>query len=152
MQVVYTNGWTWEQMRPHWPAVMQALRRREREGGAAEDIARRAENLFSGRERLWLILDEGEAVFLVTLTVETTRETGRRKAVLQTLTATDQGASMGLARKMDAGRTALAEIERWAAERGIDEIEMTGRAGLKRLMEPQGYRQEAVVMRKMVGG
>lgn len=123
-----------------WPAVKHFVERALAEGAgrlSADDVL---EHLRAGGMQLWaLVTEEGEPEVVAVLVTEMMQYPSKRVLDL---------ALMG-GDHMEEWLDALPVLEEWARGQGIDQIQVHGRRGWKRVT---GYPETAVVLVKDLGG
>ena len=132
-----TTDWAYERF--DWPAVMACIKtytdrfpNDANPTSVIEDVAR-------GRLTLWLVLDEAEKpVAAVLVSLDVIDATNWKRASVH-----GYGGTRGIE-----ALSLLPKIEAWARMHGADEIEAVGRAGWRKLLGAQGYREDAVILRK----
>ena len=152
MRIVDTSAWAWGDLQPHWPAIVHALKRRAERFPNDESLEMRVRHIIGGVDRLWLIFDEEVPIMALLVSIVTCEASGHRRLVIDGVGATPGADGVGFKRKIDECMPLVAEVEAWGAEQGITEVEIRGRRGWKRLFEPYGYGEAAVVLRKKIGG
>ncbi|BCH22470.1 hypothetical protein [Mesorhizobium sp. L-8-3] len=128
------------EMTPLWPDVIACLERYCRRFGTYETVSNIVRECAQGRRQLWLVFDEAGQVILTPITeIVTIDATGKKQLLL---------AEVG-GRRLRECMPLLKEIEEWAArEHGTTECQLVGRKGWKKLLEPLGYAEAAVIWRK----
>lgn len=128
------------EMAPLWPGIVGCLEKYCRRFAEEESVAHVLRQCAAGRRQLWIVTDESGRVILTPVTeIVTIDATGKKQLLL---------AEVGGERLAEC-MPFLSQIEAWAArEHGATEAQLVGRKGWKRLMEPLGYRETAVIWRK----
>lgn len=135
-----SSSLTADEMAPLWPDIVACLERYCQRFGAYETVSNIIRECAEGRRQLWLVADEAGRVILTPVTEIVTIDATRKKQLLL--------AEVGGQRLREC-MPLLKEIEEWAAqEHGATESQLVGRKGWKRLLEPSGYAEAAVIWRK----
>lgn len=131
---------TAEEMAPLWPGIVACLERYCRRFRDEETAGHILEQCAAGQRQLWIVTDETGRVVLTPVTeIVTIDATGKKQLLLAEVGGERLRECMPL----------LEKIERWAAaEHGATQSQLVGRKGWKRLLEPLGYRDTAVIWRK----
>ncbi len=140
LSIRLSSSITADEMAPLWPDIVACLERYCRRFASYETISNIIKECTEGRRQLWLVSDETGRVVLTPVTeIVTIDATGKRQLLL---------AEVGGERLRDC-MPLLKEIEEWAArEHNVTESQLVGRKGWKRLLEPLGYAEAAVIWRK----
>ena len=100
-----------------------------------------AEDVMSGRQQLWLILEGDEFRSFVTTEIKINDYTGHKTVHLVNL-AGEGGVDLV---------PLIGEIEKWAAEQGANEVIPICRIGFRKALEKLGYRIDVSLYRKEIG-
>lgn len=133
-----TSDWPYEKIKPYGEDITNAMKKIVARFPHDITINSLVENIASGKEQLWLILeDEKRFVAFVTSEIVIT-ETGRKRLLLLEL-AGEGGQTLA---------QMIKPIEIWAKDNGIDEICPVGRLGWVKAMKKLGYKAEVVKFTK----
>lgn len=128
------------EMDPHWPAILECLEKYCVRFASEETPQNMIKECAEGRRQLWLVFDDTGRVILTPITEIITISATEKKQLLL--------AEVGGIRLKEC-MVLLAEIEAWAKrEHDVEEVQLVGRKGWKRLLEPLGYAETAVIWRK----
>ncbi len=135
-----SSSLTADEMVPLWPGIISCLERYYRRFATYETVSNTIIECAEGGRQLWIVTDETGRVVLTPITeIVTTDATGKKQLLLAEVGGERLRECMPL----------LKEIEEWAArEHGVTESQLVGRKGWKRLLEPLGYAEAAVIWRK----
>ncbi|MGO4831302.1 hypothetical protein AB4144_03235 [Rhizobiaceae sp. 2RAB30] len=135
-----SSSLTADEMAPLWPGIISCLERYCRRFATYETVSNIIKECAGGGRQLWIVTDETGRVVLTPITeIVTIDATGKKQLLLAEVGGERLRECMPL----------LKEIEEWAArEHGVTESQLVGRKGWKRLLEPLGYAEAAVIWRK----
>jgi len=131
-----TSEWDYEAI--DWPNVMTCLRRYIERYPKEATIESIMKELILGYKELWIVRDDDRTVSVVLISFETVLATGHCRCNIWAFAGNDGVEALFL----------LPQIEEHAREKGAEEIRIFGRRGWKRLLAPQGYDEEAIVLSK----
>lgn len=138
MRIELTSDWTPERIASYGPEITTALRKLADRFPETFTVRSLADDLFSGRSQLWLILDGDKFMSIVVTEIKTTQATGH-KTVLLTGLAGEGGIDIC---------PLIGAIEAWAWSIGADEVCPVGRPGWKKGLAPLGYSADIIFYRK----
>lgn len=132
-----TTDWPFERIAPYGPQITAAMRQMAARYPNEISVEKMAEDLFSGKNQLWLILDGEEFAAFVTSEIKVS-ENGHKTVFLGEL----------------AGRGGvnlvpmIHPIEEWARSIGATEVTPLGREGWRKALAKAGYRPKFVLYSK----
>lgn len=131
---------TASEMAPLWPGIVACLERYCRRFADEETVGHILKQCADGHRQLWIVTDQAGRVVLTPVTeIVTIDATGKKQLLLAEVGGERLAECMPL----------LQKIEDWAArEHGATQSQLVGRKGWKRLLEPLGYHETAVIWRK----
>lgn len=138
MKIYNTQDWEPERVFRYGPEITAAMRKLVDRFPREVTMKSLAEDIISGRQRLWLVL-EGEDFRSFVLTEFKTTPATEIKTVYITAMGGDDGVN---------ATPLIAEIEAWAKAEGATQAKVIGRWGWKRPLAQEGYNMDAVVYRK----
>jgi hypothetical protein len=135
-----TTGMTVDEMAPLWSDIFNCLQTYVARYRGEETVENMLAQCVAGKRQLWIVQDETGKVVLTPITeIVRVDATGRKRLVMVEL-----GGSRGIEALPLAN-----EIEAWAVrEHGVSDVEWIGRRGWGRLIEPMGFKPQAVIWRK----
>jgi hypothetical protein len=143
LTIKLTSAMSAGEMAEHWPDIIRCLERYVSRYPRDESVTNILQQCATGRRQLWIILDETGRVVLTPITeIAKVEATGHKRLVMVELGGWRGVEALPLA----------AEIERWAVEtHGVEEVEWVGRRGWAKLIEPLGFKPQAIIWRKRIG-
>lgn len=139
MRIELTSDWPAERIARYGPDITAALRKLVDRFPNVWTMRSLADELFSGKSQLWLILDGEDFLSFVLTEIKTTPATGYKSVILTGL-AGEGGIDVC---------PLIADIERWAWSIGADEVCPVGRLGWKKGLAPLGYSADIIFYRKV---
>lgn len=133
-----TTDWSFERIASYGPQITAAFRKLVERFPNDMTLKSLADEVMSGRQQLWLILDGDEFKSFLTTEIKVNDYTKHKTCHLLNL-AGEGGQDLALLIK---------DVEAWAIEQGADEIIPICRAGFKRPLENLGYRMDVSFFRK----
>lgn len=133
-----TTDWPFEKIAVYGPQITAAFKKLADRFPKDMTVRSIADEVMSGRQQLWLIMDGEEFKSFVTTEIKINQHTGHKSVQLVNLAGEGGQDLVGL----------IADIEAWAIEQGAEEIIPMCRAGFKRPLEGLGYRQDVSLYRK----
>lgn len=134
-----TTDWPFEKIAPYGPQITAAMKKLVARFPDIMTVASLADDIFSGKNQLWLILDEDEKfVAFVTSEIKITEATGHKTVVLSELAGEGGTDIVPL----------IGPIEEWARSIGAKDITPVGRLGWRKALAKQGYEADIVLYRK----
>ena len=133
------NTADWDYNDLDWPNIMAAIRRFVEEYPNEASMESLVQELMFGKKQLWVVRNEEDVtVSVVLVEFETVLSTGHCRCIVYAF-AGDRGVE---------ALPMLSQLEEYAKRYGAEEMRIFGRRGWKRLLEPQGYGEHAVVLSK----
>ena len=130
-----------EEMAPLWPGILKCLEKYCRRFPHDETVENIIQKCAAGHRQLWVVLDEQGQVALTPITeISIVDATGAKRFIF---------CEVGGSRIKDA-MPLIADMERWAAEQGCTEFDFVGRRGWEPLLEPYGFKPQAIIWRKRI--
>lgn len=133
-----TTGWPYERLLAYGPAITGAFRKLAERFPKDMTVQSLFDEVQSGRQQLWLILEGEEFKSFVTTEIKTNDWTGHKSVQLMNL-AGEGGLDLV---------PLIEEIEKWAISEGAQEIVPICRVGFRKPLEEQGYRMSVCLFRK----
>lgn len=134
-----TTDWEFDRIASYGPQITAAMKKLVERFPKDMTLESLAQDIFSGKNQLWLILDEEEKfVAFVTSEIKTNQATGKKSVVLSELAGEGGTDIVPL----------IEPIEEWAREIGATEITPVGRLGWRKALAKQGYEADIVLYRK----
>lgn len=133
-----TTDWNMERIAAYGPQITAAFRKLVERFPNDMTLKSLADDVMSGRQQLWLIMDGEEFKSFLTTEIKTNDYTGHKTVNLINL-AGEGGQDLTYLIK---------DVEDWAAEQGADEIIPVCRSGFKKPLESLGYRMDVSLFRK----
>lgn len=134
-----TTDWPFERIAGYGPQITAAMRKLVERFPQEMTVRSLAEDIFSGKNQLWLILDEAESfVAFVTSEIKVNDATGHKSVILSEL-AGEGGTDLV---------PLIGPIEEWAKSIGAKELTPVGRLGWRKSLAKQGYEADIVLYRK----
>lgn len=138
MNIELTTDWPHEKIAVYHPQITAAFAKLAEQYPHDVSVRGLAEAAISGAQQLWLVR-EGEEFKSFCLTETKTNDATGYKSVVITSLAGEGGQELA---------PLVAEVEKWAASIGANEVQVVGRWGWKRGFEREGYRMDAILLRK----
>lgn len=134
-----TTDWPFERLAKYGPQITGAMKKLVERFPSELTVQGMADDLFSGKSQLWLILDDDEAfVAFVVSEIKVNEQTGHKSVVLSELAGEGGTDIVPL----------IDTIEEWARSIGADDITPVGRLGWRKALAKQGYAADMVLYRK----
>lgn len=133
-----TVDWPFERIASYGPQITAAFRKLVDRFPKDMTLKSIADEVLSGRQQLWLILEGEEFKSFVTTEIKVNDYTGHKSVHLINLAGEGGQDLVPL----------IEEIEKWAAEQGADEIVPICRIGFRKPLEKLGYRMDVSLYRK----
>lgn len=138
LSIHLTLDWPYERVAKYGRHITAAMHKLAERFPAEISVKEMAEDLFSGKNQLWLILDGEEFKAFVTSEIKVDKETGRKCVVLGEL-AGEGGVDLV---------EMIIPIEEWARSIGASELTPIGREGWKKPLAKVGYKPKLVLYSK----
>lgn len=138
MRIYNTQDWEPERVFRYGPEITAAMKKLVERFPREVTMKSLAEDIISGRQQLWLILEDEEFRSFVLTEIKITPATEIR-TVYVTAMAGDNGVI---------STPLIKDIEAWAKAEGATQAKVIGRWGWKRPLAEEGYDMDAVVYRK----
>lgn len=134
-----TTDWPFERIAKYGPDVTAAMKKLVERFPNEMTLKSLADDIFAGRNQLWLILDDEErfAAF-VTSEIKINEATGHKSVMLSELAGEGGTDIVPL----------IQPIEEWAMSIGAKDITPVGRIGWRKALAKQGYEADIVLYRK----
>ena len=134
-----TTDWPFDRIAGYGPQITAAMRKLVERFPHQVTVRSLAEDIFSGKNQLWLILDDEDAfVAFVTSEIKVNEATGYKTVILSEL-AGEGGTDLV---------QLIGPIEDWARSIGAQELTPVGRLGWRKSLARQGYEADIVLYRK----
>lgn len=140
LSIHLTQDWTWEKVAQYGPDITAAIRKLVDRFPHLMSVKSVGEDIFSGKNQLWLILEGEEFRSFVLSEIKVGLETGR-KTVMLTELAGEGGLDIV---------PLIADIEEWAKSIGASEIRPVGRLGWRKALAKQGYSTDLCMYHKEI--
>lgn len=140
MSMVLHDTTNWSYDRFDWPNIVACLKRWADRFPDDTTVESALKDVMRGALRLWVVQNGQRTVLVVLTQAETVEATGRRKVTINGFAG-------------DGGLEALpllSQIEACARAEGADIVEVVGRRGWIKALNPLGYQEAAVVLRKVL--
>ena len=138
MNIELTSEWPAERIARYGTDITAALRKLVDRFPNVWTMTSLAEDIFSGKSQLWLIMEGEEFRSFVLTEVKNTPATGHKSVILTGL-AGEGGIDIC---------PLIGAIEEWAWSIGADEVCPVGRLGWKKGLAPLGYSADIIFYRK----
>lgn len=135
-----TTGWPFEKIASYGPQITAAFKRLVDRFPKDITLKGLADEVISGRQQLWLILEGEEFKSFLTTEIKVNEYTGHKAVHLLNL-AGEGGADLV---------PLIESVEKWARENGATEIVPVCRVGFRKPLEKLGYRMDVCLFRKDV--
>ena len=136
-----TTDWPLEKIVGYGPQITAAFKKLVERFPNDMTLKSVADDVMSGRQQLWLILEGEEFRSFVTTEIKVNDYTGHKTVHLVNLAGEGGTDLVGL----------ISEIEKWAAEQGAKEVIPICRIGFRKALEKLGYRMDVSLYRKEIG-
>lgn len=133
-----TTEWPYERLLSYGAEITAAFRKLAERFPKDMTVHSLFDEVQSGRQQLWLILEGEEFKSFVTTEIKTNDWTGHKSVQLMNL-AGEGGLDLV---------PLIEEIEKWAISEGAQEIVPICRVGFRKPLEEQGYRMSVCLFRK----
>lgn len=133
-----TTDWPFEKIAGYGPQITAAFKKLVERFPTDITLKSLADEVMSGRQQLWLILEGDEFRSFVTTEIKVNAYTGHKSVHLINLAGEGGSDLVSL----------IKEIEKWAKEQGAKEIVPICRLGFKKPLEKLGYRMDVSLYRK----
>lgn len=138
MDVHLTSEWPRERVERYGREITAAIRKLVERFPNELTVQGVAEDIFSGRAQLWLVLDGEKFVAMVMTEIKNNEVTGRKTVIVTEMAGGGGTETVPL----------IAKIEAWARSIGAHSITPMGRLGWRRALEKQGYKADVCLYRK----
>lgn len=139
MRIELTTDWSSEKIAPYGRDITKAMHKLVARFPKDMTVEGLAADILSGRNQLWLILDEEDAFKAFVLSeIKIVEATGHKVAMLSEL-AGEGGVDVV---------PLIAPIEEWARAEGCKELRPVGRRGWERALKKQGYKADICLYSK----
>ena len=138
LSIHLTLDWPYERVARYGREITGAMHKLSERFPDEISIKDMTEDLFSGKNQLWLILDGEEFKAFVTSEIKVNEETGKKTVVLGEL-AGEGGVDLV---------SMISPIEDWARSIGAVELAPIGREGWKKPLSKAGYKPKLVLYSK----
>lgn len=138
MKIHNTSDWEPERILRYGAEITAAMQKLVARFPREVTLKSLAEDVITGKQTLWLILDGDEFRSFVLSEIKETRATGIKTSFVTSLAGEDGIDAVPL----------IAEIEAWGREQGASQQMIVGRWGWKRPLANEGYDMDAVIYRK----
>ena len=139
LSIHLTTEWPYERVARYGKDVTAAMKKLVERFPKEVTVKGLAEDIFTGKNQLWLILDEDENfVAFVTSEIKVNQETGHKTVLLSELAGKGGTDIVPL----------IEPIEDWARSIGAAELKPIGRIGWRKALAKQGYDPDIVLYRK----
>jgi hypothetical protein len=138
LSIHLTTDWPFERVARYGKDITAAIKKLVERYPDELTLAGLAEDMISGKNQLWLILEGDEFRAFVTSEIKVNEETGRRTLLLSEL-AGEGGIDLV---------PMIGPIEDWARENDIQEITPLGREGWRKPLARAGYKPKFVLYSK----
>ncbi|WP_107341601.1 hypothetical protein [Agrobacterium pusense] len=138
LKIHLTTDWPFERVAKYGRQITAAMKKLVDRYPDEMTLKGLAEDVISGKNQLWLILDDEEFKAFVTSEIKVNEETGRRTLILSEL-AGDGGLDLV---------PMIGDIEEWAKDNGISELTPLGREGWRKPLARAGYKPKFVLYSK----
>lgn len=135
-----TTDWPFEKIAEYGPQITSAFKKLVERFPKDMTVKSLADEVMSGRQQLWLIMDGNEFKSFVTTEIKVNDYTGHKAVHLLNLAGEGGQDLVPL----------IEDIEKWAAEQGAEEIVPICRAGFRKPLEKLGYRMDVSLFRKEI--
>ncbi|MEI3803163.1 hypothetical protein V6R85_01465 [Agrobacterium sp. CCNWLW32] len=138
LSIHLTTDWPFERVARYGREITAAMKKLVERYPDEMTLKGLAEDVISGKNQLWLILDGEEFKAFVTSEIKINEETGRRSLILSEL-AGEGGIDLV---------PMIGTIEEWAKENSIHELTPLGRDGWRKPLAKAGYKPKFVLYSK----
>lgn len=138
LSIHLTNDWPFERVSSYGKQITAAMKKLVERYPDELTLKGLAEDVISGKNQLWLILEGEEFRAFVTSEIKVNGETGRRTLILSEL-AGEGGIDLV---------PMIGSIEDWARENNIQELTPLGREGWRKPLSRAGYKPKFVLYSK----
>jgi len=138
LDIHLTTDWPFERVARYGSDITKAMKKLAERFPAHMTLDSLADDLFNGRNQLWLVLDGEKFVTFVLSEIKTNTATGHKSVILTQLAGEGGLEVVPL----------IGKIEEWAKEQGASEISPIGRVGWRKALAKQGYESDLVMYRK----
>lgn len=138
LSIHLTLDWPYERVARYGREITAAMHKLAERFPAEISVKEMAQDLFSGKNQLWLILEGDEFKAFVTTEIKTNNESGRTVVIVGEL-AGEGGVDLV---------EMITPIEEWARSIGASELTPIGREGWKKPLAKAGYRPKLVLYSK----
>lgn len=134
-----TTEWPFDRLAKYGRQITSAMRKLVERFPSDMTLESLADDIISGKNQLWLILDEQENfVAFVTSEIKVNEATGKKTVMLSELAGEGGTDIVPL----------IEPIEKWAREIGATQLTPIGRLGWRKALAKQGYDADIVLYRK----
>lgn len=133
-----TTDWPYERIAQYGKEITAAMKKLAERFPNDITVKALANDVISGKNQLWLILDGEKFVAFVTSEIKINTETGHKTVVLNEL-AGEGGTDIV---------QMIEPIEEWARSIGAHSLTPVGRLGWRKALAKQGYEADIVLYRK----
>jgi hypothetical protein len=134
-----TTEWQFDRLAKYGRQITSAMRKLVERFPSDMTLESLADDIISGKNQLWLILDESENfVAFVTSEIKVSDATGKKTVMLSELAGEGGTDIVPL----------IEPIEQWARAIGATELTPIGRLGWRKALAKQGYDADIVLYRK----
>ncbi|QIG68271.1 hypothetical protein EVB56_080 [Rhizobium phage RHph_Y1_10] len=138
LSIHLTTEWPFEKVAAYGREITAAMKKLVERFPEDLTLESMAQEIISGKQQLWLILDGEEFKAFVTSEIKINEATGRKSVMLMEL-AGDGGVDLV---------PVIADIEKWAIEIGAHELTPLGREGWRKPLAKAGYRPKLTLYSK----
>lgn len=138
LSIHLTTDWPFERVSGYGKQITAAMKKLVERFPDELTLKGLAEDIISGKNQLWLILDGDEFKAFVTSEIKVNEETGRKTVLLSEL-AGEGGIDLV---------PMIGPIEDWAREIGAHELTPLGREGWRKPLAKAGYKPKLVLYSK----
>lgn len=138
LSIHLTTEWPFEKVAAYGREITAAMKKLVERFPEDLTLESMAEEIISGKQQLWLILDGEEFKAFVTSEIKINEATGHKSVMLMEL-AGDGGVDLV---------PVIADIEKWAIEIGAHELTPLGRDGWRKPLATAGYRPKLTLYSK----
>lgn len=135
-----TGTWSFEQVARYGPEITAAMKKLAERFPRDVNVQALFDEIASGARQLWLILEGDEFKSFMVSEVKYNPYTDNKSLMITSLAGEDGVKAVPL----------IADVEKWAAENGINEVIPAGRDGWRKPLAKMGYKVDVVLFRKEI--